>query len=277
MTTRLEEKRERERERKLTFCSFFGFCSFCVQEFISLRSAALTAPPPLAMIRSLTLVRPTQTNPHLLPSSPFLLIPNKLIPPPASSSSSQSTIYSPTTNLILHVYPLPWLVQTYFLENALVPEGLLHSVVELAQDDFPRPWGRAVKDGGTGREGPTLGEAVGVFEQRVSGVSAFELSFVERWRKRGRRRRRGTTTRRVFGFLFFFLFFLSLRREEEHSELTPTSLLLWFAFPFFVWVGGCGSSSSAPCPTRVRTVREGRGWLQSRFLNGRNFTMKRWI
>ncbi|KAL7416135.1 Mak10 subunit, NatC N-terminal acetyltransferase-domain-containing protein [Mrakia frigida] len=123
-----------------------------VMEFVSLRSAAIEAPPPLAVIRSLTL----------------------------------STIYSPSSNLILHVYPLPWLVQTYLEETALVPAGLLHSVVDLAQDDFPRPWGRQ-NEGGTGKEGPTLGEAVGVFEQRVSGFLVSSMSNSCQNRSRGKR------------------------------------------------------------------------------------------
>lgn len=144
--------------------SSFVFSS--TQEFVSLRSACLSTPPQLALIRSLTLVSPTLFDPPI----PLDLSSNSCLALSFLILLDQSTIYSPASNLILHVYPLPWLVQTYFLETALVPPGLLHSVVELAQDDFPRPWGRQ-NEGGTGREGPTLGEAVGVFQQRVSGVS----------------------------------------------------------------------------------------------------------
>lgn len=170
---RVETGSEKEKRQLNRFAFVLRLLRF--QEFVSLRSAAIEAPPPLAVIRSLTLVRPTSNPSRLLLLSPSLktrthssiilhLISIFLF------LSSQSTIYSPSSNLILHVYPLPWLVQTYLEETALVPAGLLHSVVDLAQDDFPRPWGRQ-NEGGTGKEGPTLGEAVGVFEQRVSGVS----------------------------------------------------------------------------------------------------------
>ncbi|CED82827.1 Glucose-repressible protein and related proteins [Phaffia rhodozyma] len=88
---------------------------------------------------------------------------------PIIRSLTISTIYSSRTSLVLNSHPLRILSDHFFESNALLPPRTIELAVELGDEVYPPQWRWSDPITGDVRPGPCLGNAVKVFEQRVSG------------------------------------------------------------------------------------------------------------